>query len=83
MVMPLLNLISSDISVNNDIDVNYVTSYHWWMMWIHGIIYLEIVEYAVAMSWAHFVVDKKNFRKMLEEVRKLIKKVELRLTINL
>lgn len=66
--MPLLNLITQDISINNEIEVNYVTSFHWWMMWIHAFIYLEIVEYAVAIAWAHFITDKKNFEKLVEQV---------------
>lgn len=67
LVMPLLNLITQDISINNDIGVYYVTSIHWWMMWLQGIVYLGIVEYATAIAWAHFVSDKKHFAKLLEQ----------------
>lgn len=66
--MPLLNLITQDISINNDIGVYYVTSIHWWLMWLQGIVYLGIVEYAVAIAWAHFIADKKHFAKLLEQV---------------
>lgn len=66
--MPLLNLITQDIAINNEIGVYYVVSFHWWMMWLQGFIYLEIVEYAVAIAWAHFIADKKHFAKMLEQV---------------
>lgn len=65
--MPLLQLISHDISINNDIAVNYVTSFHWWMMWLQGFVYLQLVEYAVATSWAHFIADKKHLVQMLEK----------------
>lgn len=67
LVMPLLNLITQDISINNDIEVNYVTSFHWWMMWLHGFIYLLIVEYCVAIAWAHFISDKKYLAAQLEK----------------
>lgn len=62
-----MDLISEDIDDNNDIQVNYVTAFHWWMMWIQGFVYLVMVEYAVAIAWAHFIMDKKNHRKKLQE----------------
>nr|XP_027203398.1 glutamate-gated chloride channel-like [Dermatophagoides pteronyssinus] len=66
-VVPLLNLITQDISVNNEIQCNYVTSFHWWMMWIQGIVWADIAEYATAMAWSHFIADKKNHHKKWKE----------------
>lgn len=67
-VVPLLNLISQDIAINNEIKVGYTTLFHWWMMCLHLIIYFEIVEYALALSWAHFIMDKKNFTTSQQQV---------------
>ena len=36
------------------------------MMWLQGIVYLGIVEYAVAISWAHFSTDKKHYARLRE-----------------
>lgn len=62
IIIPLLNIITMDIQLNNDIGVNYVTSIHWWFMWIEAFVYLDLVEYVACIAWAHFVVDKKKYR---------------------
>lgn len=67
--MPLLNLIQQDIAINNEHGVYYVTSFHWWMMWLQGIIYLGIVEYAFAIAWAHFICDKKYYAALKEQAK--------------
>lgn len=69
MVSPLLGLITQDIAMNNDIGVSYTVSVHIWMMFAEGFVYLAIVEYAVAIAWAHLATDKKNYNKMLEQAR--------------
>ena len=62
-LVPLLNLITQDISINNDIGVYYVVSFHWWMMFLQALIYLEICEFALAIAWANFINDKKFYAK--------------------
>lgn len=62
LVTPLLNLITQDIGMNNDIGVEYVVNIHWWMIWCQAFVFLALIEYAVAISWAYFINDKKALR---------------------
>ena len=62
VVTPLLNLITQDISFNNDINVAYVVAVHWWGIWCQVFVFLALIEYAVAISWVHFINDKKAFK---------------------
>ncbi|XP_054160474.1 glycine receptor subunit alpha-2-like [Oppia nitens] len=62
IVTPLLNLITLDISLNNEINVSYVVAIHWWMIWCQIFVFLALFEYALAISWAHFINDKKAFK---------------------
>lgn len=39
------------------------------MMWLQGIIYLGIVEYAVAIAWGHFICDKKYYAALKEQAK--------------
>lgn len=57
------------LTINNEAGVNYVMAIHWWFIMIEAFIFLEIIEYALAIAWAHFVVDKKNFRKKLQQAQ--------------
>ena len=68
MVTPLLTLITQDISINNDIGVAYTVSIHMWLMFLEAFVYLAIIEYAVAIAWAHLVVDQQHHAKKLENV---------------
>lgn len=67
-VSPLLAIITQDVSINNEIGVSYTVSIHIWMMFLQGFIYLGIVEYAVAIAWAHLAIDKKNWKQAKEKV---------------
>lgn len=40
-------------------------------MWLQGIIYLGIVEYAVAIAWGHFIQDKKYYAALKEQAKNL------------
>ncbi|XP_054161868.1 glycine receptor subunit alpha-2-like [Oppia nitens] len=60
IVTPLLNLITLDISLNNEMNVSYVMSIHWWMIWCQIFVFLYLFENALAISWAYFINDKKS-----------------------
>lgn len=77
MITPLLALITQDISLNNDIGVEYVVAIHWWMIWCQVFVFLALCEYALAISWAHFTNEKKAFKSgpflvMLTNVQSLL-----------
>lgn len=57
--MPLLNLVVYSGAINADINVNYIVTINWWMIWCQVFVFLSLVEYAMAISWAHFANDKK------------------------
>ncbi|KAH9389403.1 hypothetical protein TYRP_023349, partial [Tyrophagus putrescentiae] len=65
--IPILFTYVSYSGNNTSPGVYYVTSMHWYLMWLQGIVYLGIVEYAVAISYAHFIADKKYYAKLLEQ----------------
>ncbi|KPM11548.1 hypothetical protein QR98_0101210 [Sarcoptes scabiei] len=67
MVIPLVDLISEDIAINNRIKVNHTTIMHVWMIAMQAFIYLSIIEYSLAIAWAHFVTDKANHQRTIPE----------------
>ncbi len=68
LVTPLLNLITQDIGLNNDINVSYVVAIHWWMMCCQFFVFMALVEYATAISWAHFINEKKALRAAVQVI---------------
>ncbi len=71
LVTPLLNLITQDIGLNNDINVSYVVAIHWWMMCCQFFVFMALVEYATAISWAHFINEKKALRAAVQVIHSL------------
>ena len=48
--------------MNNEINVFYVVAMHWWFIWCQIFVFFSVVEYAVAISWVHFVNEKKALK---------------------
>lgn len=58
-VTPMLQLITQSININSDINVYYVTAIQWWMSLCIFFSFSCLIEYAIAVSWTYFIVDKK------------------------
>lgn len=65
IVVPMLPLITNDITQNNQVGVNYVVSLHWWMILLQMFVYLELIEIALAVAWANMIYDKKAYARMV------------------
>lgn len=68
IVPPLLGLVNQDQSIGKEINVYYIVSLHIWMMFIEAFVYLCSIEYAIAISWAYMINDKKNHAKKWQQV---------------
>lgn len=62
---------SVSITAYNESESRHVTSLYWWLWVCQFFIYMGLIEFAMALAWGHFVVDKKIAHKN-NTVRSLI-----------
>ncbi|CAG2120765.1 unnamed protein product, partial [Medioppia subpectinata] len=62
LVTPLLTLVTQNINVNSEINVSYVVALHWWMSVCIFFVFMSLIEFAVAISWAWMASDRKALR---------------------
>lgn len=60
LVIPLLTLVTQSINVNSEINVSYVVAIHWWMALCLFYVFMGLIEFAVAISWAWLANDRKT-----------------------
>ncbi len=59
---PILAVINQDVYVNNDAQVSYITALNYWMIACNVIVFLTLIEYAVAISWAYNISEMETIR---------------------
>ncbi|RWS17344.1 Glycine receptor subunit alphaZ1-like protein, partial [Dinothrombium tinctorium] len=57
IVTPLLSLVTMGIQINSEINVSYVVALHIWMMFCDFFVFMCLIEYAIAISYAWYVED--------------------------
>ncbi len=62
LVTPLLTLVTQNININSEINVSYVVALHWWMTICIFFVFMSLIEFAVAISWAWRANDRKAAR---------------------
>jgi hypothetical protein len=62
LVTPLLTLVTQNININSEINVSYVVALHWWMTVCIFFVFMSLIEFAVAISWAWRANDRKAAR---------------------
>lgn len=58
----LMTLITTSLSGYNEAPAYYMTALYWWFWGCQFFIYICLVEYAFALSWVYFIIDKKAVR---------------------
>ena len=59
---PLLTLVTQNVNMNSEINVSYVVALHWWMTLCIFFVFMSLIEFAVAISWAFRTNDRKALR---------------------
>lgn len=62
MCTVLLNVLGDSSSGYNEVPAHSVVSFYWWFWCIQCLMYFTLVEYALALAWVQFVIEKKLSR---------------------